>query len=139
MLMGSINSGPIQNTTSIGSSTNPSASSNAVAGSARGGELSRVSNMEKARGVKHLLYNELMERKSRGLCFRCGEQYHPLHQCVARSLWVLILGDDEAPETMVGEEQEGATMEIEQGNENKGLQCRLIGLMGFSFEELDFC
>lgn len=39
-----------------------------------------------------------MERKSKGLCFRCGEKYHPMHQCMSRTLRVLVLGDDEVEE-----------------------------------------
>jgi len=33
------------------------------------------------RGTHHLPYSELMDRKAKGLCFRCGEWFHPLHQC----------------------------------------------------------
>lgn len=93
--------------------------------------------MEKARRVKHLSYNELLERKSRGLCFCCGERYH--HQCAVRTLRVLILRDDKVPNNNEGDERGVAAMELEQGNESTGMECNLIELMGFSSEEADSC
>ncbi|MCI26897.1 hypothetical protein A2U01_0048095, partial [Trifolium medium] len=33
------------------------------------------------RGFTHLSYNELLERKQKGLCFKCGGPFHPMHQC----------------------------------------------------------
>lgn len=31
------------------------------------------------RRFTHLSYNELMERKQKGLCFKCGGPFHPMH------------------------------------------------------------
>jgi hypothetical protein len=31
------------------------------------------------RGFTHLCYNELMERKAKGQCFKCKQPYHPMH------------------------------------------------------------
>lgn len=40
-----------------------------------------------------------MDRKARGLCFCCGEQYLPLHQCAEKQFCLVILGDDKAINT----------------------------------------
>lgn len=94
--------------------------------------------MEKGRGVRHLLYAELMERKRRGLCFRCGERYHPLHKCMTKSLSLLILG--EGVESLdIAEEDLVAAMEVEQGTGEEKIECRIMGLLGFSTEEFQKC
>lgn len=69
-------------THSFASSKASSMASHTVNSPARGGG-DRTSNMVQSKGVRHLSYQELMEMKSKGLCFRCGEKYHPLHQCAA--------------------------------------------------------
>lgn len=50
---------------------------------------------DKACSVNHLSYQELLDRKAKGLCFRWGDKFHPLHQCPNRSLWVMLLEEDE--------------------------------------------
>lgn len=35
----------------------------------------------------------MWERKSKGLCFRCGEKFHPLDQCAEKQLRLVIWGD----------------------------------------------
>lgn len=107
--------------------------SHAFASSSRN-DLGKFSQSERARRVCHLSYLELMNRKAQGLCFRCGEQYHPLHQCAARSMRLLILSDDDSADA-VKEEGEMAFLGIEQGTENDGLKCRVIGLMGISSDD----
>ncbi|MCI42738.1 RNA-directed DNA polymerase (Reverse transcriptase), partial [Trifolium medium] len=47
------------------------------------------------RGFTHLSYPELLERKQKGLCFKCGGAFHPMHQCPDKQLRVLVLDDDE--------------------------------------------
>ncbi|WVZ24369.1 hypothetical protein V8G54_002913 [Vigna mungo] len=54
----------------------------------------RSSAADRNRGTKHLLYSELMNRKAQGLCFRCGEKYHPLHRCTEWQLRMVVLADD---------------------------------------------
>lgn len=90
VLMGPISGGPNRvNGSSVGSS----ATTGSVAGKSDAG---RAVNSDRSRGVRHLSYSEVMERKSKGLCFRYGEKYHPMHhQCALRKLRVLVLGDDE--------------------------------------------
>ncbi|KAJ9547857.1 hypothetical protein OSB04_020400 [Centaurea solstitialis] len=79
---------------------------------------------EKNRGVKHLPYADLMDRKAKGLCFRCGERYHPLHQCAERQLRMLILGDDE----QLDEAGEIIAMEVTGEEKEETLECNSIGL-----------
>lgn len=43
-------------------------------------------------------YNELMERKQKGLCFKCGGPFHPKHQCPDKHLRVLITEEEETEE-----------------------------------------
>lgn len=33
------------------------------------------------RGFTHLSYQEFMDRKQKGLCFKYGGLFHPMHQC----------------------------------------------------------
>ena len=36
----------------------------------------------------------MIERKSNGSCFWCGEKFHPLHQWAVKQLRLVILGDN---------------------------------------------
>lgn len=92
--MGSTNGGPIRSTASIGSRSNPSGSSNVVAGPERGGEFDRASNMEKVGGVKHMSYNKHL------------------------SLRLLVLEEDEAC-SEEDEERDMAVMELGKNTEDK--------------------
>lgn len=69
------------------------------------------------------------------MCFRCGECFHPLYQCAARSHNLLILEDDATVDD-AGEEGEITALEIEQGSPNEGLECKAIRLMGVSAGDL---
>lgn len=40
-------------------------------------------------------YQEFLKRKEKGLCFRCGQNYSPMHKCPSKSLRVTILAEDE--------------------------------------------
>ncbi|KEH26532.1 LRR and NB-ARC domain disease resistance protein [Medicago truncatula] len=53
---------------------------------ANGDDERRGSSSECNRGVKHLTYSDLIHRKTKGLCFCCGERYTPLHQCAEKQL-----------------------------------------------------
>ncbi|XP_035835907.1 uncharacterized protein LOC118484116 [Helianthus annuus] len=46
------------------------------------------------RGVRSLSRTEWEDRRKKGLCFRCGQQYGPTHKCPEGKLCVLLLGDD---------------------------------------------
>ncbi|KAM0043609.1 putative nucleotidyltransferase, Ribonuclease H [Helianthus debilis subsp. tardiflorus] len=47
------------------------------------------------RGVRSLSRTEYEDRRKKGLCFRCGQQYGPPHKCPEGKLRVLLLGEDE--------------------------------------------
>lgn len=126
------------NRSAHGSYQTHSSESNATV-TGRMGDSSRTSSSERARGVRHLSYNEMMERKNKGLCFRCGERYSPTHQCAAKSLRVIILADDELQGGETEDGQEVFTLEAEPEKDMAGLECRLMGLMGISSKMLGNC
>lgn len=33
------------------------------------------------KGIRRLSYKELIDRRQKGLCFKCGGTYHPSHTC----------------------------------------------------------
>ncbi|KAJ1436019.1 Aspartic peptidase domain superfamily [Sesbania bispinosa] len=43
------------------------------------------------RGVRHLSYQELLDRRQKGLCFKCGGTYHPSHMCPDKQIRIMIL------------------------------------------------
>ena len=49
---------------------------------------------QRDRGAKHLAYQDLVDRQKKGLCFKYGGPYGPLHQCPEKQL-CLIVADDE--------------------------------------------
>ncbi|XP_073121973.1 uncharacterized protein [Henckelia pumila] len=49
-------------------------------------------------------HEEYLHRREKGLCFKCGEPYHPMHRCVNKILKVTILA-----------EEDGETGELEHG------------------------
>lgn len=102
-------SGPSQSKTWSSNNYNPSGKVNLNNSTLKIGKYDRRKNRgERNRGLKHLPYAELMEQRSKGLCFRCGEKYHPLYQCIEKQLRLEILGDDET----INEEDEVIAIEI---------------------------
>lgn len=91
-----------------------------------GDEGRRSVTGDRNRGTKHLPYSELMNRKAQGLCFRCGERYHPLHQCAEKQLRLLVLGDDET----VNEIGEIIAIEVQEEEEEQTLDCGSMGVFG---------
>ncbi|MCI35010.1 RNA-directed DNA polymerase (Reverse transcriptase), partial [Trifolium medium] len=59
-----------------------------------GGDSSRKGGT-RDKGFTHLPYHELVDRKKKGLCYKCGGPYHPLHQCPDKHLRVMIIDDDD--------------------------------------------
>ncbi|KZV44098.1 hypothetical protein F511_10769 [Dorcoceras hygrometricum] len=57
------------------------------------------SNNGRFREGKIFSHQEYLSRKEKGLCYRCGEPYHPQHRCANKSLKVafLVEDDDEEP------------------------------------------
>jgi hypothetical protein len=70
------------------------------------------------RGFTHLSYNELMDRKQKGLCFKCGGPFHPMHQCPDKQLRLLVIEDEEEDEGEV--KMLAVEVEEEEGKEEKG-------------------
>jgi hypothetical protein len=68
-------------------------------------------NGPRDRGFTHLSYNELMDRKRKGLCFKCKQPFQPGHQCPEKHLRVLIVDDE------VDGEEEGRMLAVEVGDE----------------------
>lgn len=62
-----------------------------------------------------------MDRRNKGLCFKCGEKFHPLHQCSEKSLRLVVVEeeDDEGGEILA--------LKIEKGKERDELECKLAG------------
>ncbi|XP_050915888.1 uncharacterized protein LOC127130982 [Lathyrus oleraceus] len=110
------------------SPSNPNGNTNANTSTVRPrGDGGRRYGGERNRGLKHLPYSELMERRAQGLCFRCGEKYHPLHQCAEKQLRLVILGDDET----INEEGEVIAIEVKE-DEEEVLDCNSMGLFGIT-------
>jgi len=93
----------------------------------RNGKEETKNGVERNRGIKHLSYQELMEKKAKGLYFRCGEKFHPMHQCSEQQLWLLVLGEDE-----VIEEKEVEPIGVEMENIAESLECDAVGVGGLN-------
>lgn len=67
------------------------------------------------RGIRHLSYQQLMERREKGLCFKCGGPFHSRHQCPDRHLRIMMIEEEELGDgevnAMYAEEEE----EVEEG------------------------
>lgn len=66
-----------------------------------------------------------MDCKARGLCFRCGERYNPLHQCAEKQFRLVILSDDET----VNDAGEVMAIELQEGDEVPALECNSMALL----------
>ena len=47
------------------------------------------------KGFRNLSYQELMERRAKGLCFKCGQHYNPMHCCPDKELKLIVQEDEE--------------------------------------------
>lgn len=81
--------------------------------------------------AQNIPYAELMERKSKGLCFRYGEKYSPLHRCADPQLRLLVLGEDKR----IDEEGVVFAVETEETQEEQLMECKLVSLCGILGEE----
>ncbi|GAU49450.1 hypothetical protein TSUD_137940 [Trifolium subterraneum] len=79
------------------------------------------------KGFTHLSHSELMERKRKGLCFKCGGAYHPMHQCPDFQLRVLITEDEDE------EGQEGKLLIVEVDEDDEETEGEISVL---SFQQL---
>lgn len=83
------------------------------------------------RGYTHLSYQEMMDRKLKGRCFKCNGPFHPMHQCPNRQLRVLILDDNE-----VGEDSEKKLLavEVEESEDEENAEMSILNLNHIAFE-----
>ncbi|MCH83576.1 RNA-directed DNA polymerase (Reverse transcriptase) [Trifolium medium] len=93
------------------------------------------------RGFTHLSYQELMDRKQKGLCFKCGGPFHPMHQCPDKQLSVLVLDEDDRGETeenMIGDdggetEENVIAVEVDESDEEKQGEMCILNLNHISY------
>ncbi|CAI8616356.1 unnamed protein product [Vicia faba] len=85
-------------------------------------------NGYRSKGVYHIPYSELMERKAKGLCFRWGEKFLPLHQCAGKQLRLVISSDDEICNN------KGEVLAIEAKEGDEGMECNSMMLFGLEGE-----
>ncbi|PNY15662.1 retrotransposon-related protein [Trifolium pratense] len=81
------------------------------------------------KGVRSVSNDEVVERRAKGLCFKCGGRWHPTqHKCPEKALRVLILGDGET----INEEGEIVVMEgeVSEGEEEVEVECKSMGVLG---------
>ena len=81
-------------------------------------------------GFKHLTRAELDERRSKGLCFKCGPIFSPQHQCPEGQLRALLLSDDEdmdVEDPIIHTNEEGDKGKIEDEGE-----CQILDFLGFA-------
>ena len=79
------------------------------------------------RGTRNLFYQELMDRRAKGLCFKCGQHYSPMHQCPEKELRLLVQEED-------GEEMLNNKEAIEQTieeTEEWEMICHVVELNNF--------
>ena len=70
------------------------------------------------RGFRNLSYQELMERRAKGLCFKCGQNYSPMHQCPEKELKLVIWEQDE--------EGDAAAQPITEADEGGGEEWEMV-------------
>ncbi|KAJ9543487.1 hypothetical protein OSB04_023194 [Centaurea solstitialis] len=87
------------------------------------------------RGIRSLSRTEWEDRRKKGLCFRCGQQFGPAHKCPEGKLRVLLLGDDEetCPESLLSslEEVNSGEEQIPSG------ECTVLEVFGALSADVD--
>ncbi|KAK2419989.1 hypothetical protein QL285_030787 [Trifolium repens] len=83
------------------------------------------------RGFTRLTYNELMDLKKKGgLCFKCKQPFHPMHQCSEKHLRVMVVDD----ETNGGEEGDLLAVEIDEEEVEEKGEMSVLDLYHIAFE-----
>jgi hypothetical protein len=82
------------------------------------------------KGIRSLPYEEMMERRAKGQCFRCKGKYHPtLHKCPEKSLRILILGPGET----LNDDGEIVMLEgdvYDDVEDEEEVECKSMGVLG---------
>ncbi|GJW47030.1 putative mitochondrial protein [Tanacetum coccineum] len=68
-----------------------------------------ISSTGRVSQFKRLTEAELVDKRSKGLCFKCDQKFGPGHICASRSLQVLLVDEEEEYEEEDGEELKMAT------------------------------
>jgi hypothetical protein len=82
------------------------------------------------RGLSHLTYQELLERKQKGICFKCKAPFHLNHQCPDKHLRVIIVEDGDV-------ELEGSqilAVEVDEMEEEIGEEISIMSHMNLNVE-----
>ncbi|PNX55132.1 hypothetical protein L195_g048758 [Trifolium pratense] len=84
----------------------------------------RFNNSDRWKGARGMESDEVIERRAKGLCFKCGGIWHPTtYKCPEKNLRVLILGGGES----IDEEGEIITMEaVKSDEEVEEAECKVI-------------
>ncbi|MCH82079.1 enzymatic polyprotein, partial [Trifolium medium] len=81
------------------------------------------------KGIRSIPSDEVVERRAKGLCFKCGGRWHPTqHKCPEKALRVLILGEGET----INEDGEIVAMEgaISDDEKEEEVECKSMGVLG---------
>ncbi|KZV19421.1 hypothetical protein F511_08762 [Dorcoceras hygrometricum] len=78
-----------------------------------------------------LSHQEYLNRREKGLCYRCGELYNPLHKCANKSLKVAVLIEDEDEEEAT-EEMENEVGDNSGNHTPASRECNTLELPLFS-------
>lgn len=88
------------------------------------------------RGIRNLSYQQIEERRKKGLCFKCGGPFHPRHQCPDRQLRIMITEEEDSDEGAVQVMQGEADEEDAEGELSVMSLHRLAAAKPSSFRTL---
>ncbi|KAL6516002.1 hypothetical protein OROGR_019307 [Orobanche gracilis] len=80
----------------------------------RNSEYDRKGTWPRDRGTRHLTTAEISDRRQKGLCFKCGGKFHPMHQCPDKQLRIMVLEDHEEAIDDEPSEEGDAEVEIDE-------------------------
>ncbi|KZV31629.1 peroxidase 64 [Dorcoceras hygrometricum] len=91
-----------------------------------------VGRVDAKREGRIVSQQEYQRRKEKGLCFRCGEAYSPLHKCAFKLIQVAII-EEELGEDTLTEEHTAEGIEVEDDDKEYGtLELPLFSISGVS-------
>ncbi|KZV14241.1 hypothetical protein F511_44096 [Dorcoceras hygrometricum] len=111
--------------TSIGSSGGDQKSEG---GSVAGGH--QTARAEAKKETRIISPQEFQRRKEKGLCFRCGEAYSPLHKCAFKLLQVAIVDEETKDEGEIEDQCEHINDGDRGNNEDGTLDLPLFSISG---------
>ncbi|GJY46092.1 transposon ty3-I gag-pol polyprotein [Tanacetum coccineum] len=88
----------------------------------KGGSVTRFGQF------KRLTKAELADKRSKGLCFKCDENFGPGHQCVKKTLHILLVDDNDSEE----EEEEEAIRDEDDHVHLDMVEVSLNSVLGFT-------